>query len=262
MKQNLKELNPWDQVAHRYQDDVISPIHNSVYSPLEDYLKNIKNPHQKTAGDLGCGTGPLIPILSNKFKNVIALDFSKEMIKLSFERMQNHPAEQLKKVIFEQSCLTKLSFIKEKLDVALTINSLIMTEPSAIKKSFQGIFESLKNNGVYIGVFPALEAVSEEYHHTYQKEYKKFKSHELAKSSTRKKLRASKINFELGHYNTGDMLQKYFTRYELENYLSESNFKNISFDRVIYEKRFSYNYHDQNLKNHPHMWDHFVICEK
>ena len=254
--------NPWDQVALNYDEEVISPLYHATYNPLQEHLAEIKNKNSKIVGDFGCGTGPMLPLLSEQFKQVYALDYSPQMLKIAFEKMQNYPEKQLKKVCFEQGSLTQLTKFEGMLDVALTINSVIMTDFNDLKKSFTGIYNSLKKKSYYIAILPALEAIQEEFHHTYQKELKKYVSPDLALASTRKKLEAKRINFELGTYNTGDMIQKYFTRFELEGYLARTGFKNIRFDRVVYGREYSYNYVDNNLKTHPFMWDHFVICEK
>ncbi|MFZ4714871.1 MAG: class I SAM-dependent methyltransferase [Bacteriovoracaceae bacterium] len=256
------EKNPWDQVALNYDEEVISPLYHATYNPLHENLLSMKNKSAKVIGDLGCGTGPMLPHLSENFKQVYALDYSPQMLKLAFEKMQNYPDKQLKKICFEQGSLTQLSKLEGMLDVALTINSVIMTDFSDLKKAFSGIYNTLKKKGQYLAILPSLEAIQEEFHHTYQKELKKYNSSDMAQASTRKKLEARRINFELGTYNTGDMIQKYYTRYELESYLIKAGFKNICFDRVVYDREYSYNYVDNNLKAHPFMWDHFVICEK
>ncbi len=258
----LKTKNPWDQVALNYNDEVISPLYHSTYNQLYAKLEMIRNKGSKTVADFGCGTGPLLPALSETFKQVYAMDFSANMLKLAFEKMQNYPDKQLKKICFEQGSLTQLNKFEGMMDVVLTINSVIMTDFDDLKKAFTGINKALKKKGQYIAILPALEAIQEEYHHTYQKEMRKYESVEMATASTRKKLEAKRVNFELGTYNTGDMIQKYYTRYELESYLARAGFKNIQFDRVVYGREHSYNYHDSNLKAHPFMWDHFVICEK
>lgn len=258
----IKKENPWDQVAINYKEEVISPIYHSIYSPLEKELKQIKNKTNKTVADFGCGTGPLLPLLSKEFKTVHAVDYSKQMLKVAYEKMQNYPERQMQKISFHQGCLTNLKDYKGMLDVAMTINSVIMTDFDGLKRCFKGLYDSLKKGGSYIAILPALEAVQEEFQYTYQQELKKYKSHDLAYTSTRKKLDARRINFELGTYNTGDMFQKYFTSYELKTYLRNAGFKNIRFDQVIYDEEHSYNYHDEDLSHHPAMWDHFLICEK
>lgn len=254
--------NPWDQVALNYQDEVISPIYHSLYNPLETALNSIKNKNTKTVGDFGCGTGPLVPLLAESFKRVYALDLSAQMLKLAFEKMQNYPVKALSKVTFHQESLTELEDYKSLFDTIVTVNSVIMPKPQELSKTFNGLHSSLKDKGTFLGVFPALEAIQEEFQHTYSKELKKYKSNDMALAATRKKLEARRINFELGTYNTGDMIQKYFNRVELESYLTKAGFKNIRFDRVVYDRKYSYNYHDTNLKTHPFMWDHFVSCEK
>ena len=43
----------------------------------------------KTVADLGCGTGPLLPYLAERFGKVIALDFAPAMLKLAADRLES-----------------------------------------------------------------------------------------------------------------------------------------------------------------------------
>ena len=69
-----------------------------------------------------------------------------------------------------------------------------------------------------------------------------------------------RICYNLGTYHTDDMDQKYYTQYELDNYLQKAGLKKTKFDRIIYPKKFSYNY--QGYNQGPAMWDWFFQGEK
>ena len=64
-------------------------------------LDAIPEPGRKTVIDLGCGTGPLIPRLLERFGRVIALDFAPAMLERARERLG---PERLENVSFLLAC--------------------------------------------------------------------------------------------------------------------------------------------------------------
>lgn len=252
----------WDKIAPNYLDEIISPFHHSIYNPLNSFLKRIRGKRKLIVADLGCGAGHLLPRLAKSFARVYAVDYSANMLENAKDFTANLPPKQQSKISFHKRDLSNLHSDRNKFDTAIASNSIITVNPVELKKIFREIFNSIRPGGHFMGVFPALEAIQEEFRYCYNNELKKFGSDDLARASVRKKLKTNKVNFKLGHYNTGDMVQKYFTQYELVSYLEAVGFCKIIFDRVIYNQNYSYNYGDENTQDHPPMWDWAIYCEK
>ena len=77
----------WSRHAERYDEVFLDPYAPGVENPLWAALDAIPDAAHKTAADLGCGTGPLLPHLAERFERVIALDFAPGMIERARERL-------------------------------------------------------------------------------------------------------------------------------------------------------------------------------
>ncbi len=70
----------WNRQVARYDELFLDPYSAGVDNPLWESLAAIPDAPSKTAADLGCGTGPLLPYLVERFARVIALDFAPAML--------------------------------------------------------------------------------------------------------------------------------------------------------------------------------------
>src|SRR3954465_6329996 len=77
----------WSRQAAKYDDLFLDPFRPGVENPLLDAIHAIPDPASKVVADLGCGTGPLIPLLAGRFGEVIALDFAPKMIEVARKRL-------------------------------------------------------------------------------------------------------------------------------------------------------------------------------
>ena len=80
--------NPWDRIAKTCLDQVVSPLGDSVDLPLLDELRRIRDRRRLTVADLGCGSGTLLPALLDLFRSVVAIDGSREMLRLAARRVE------------------------------------------------------------------------------------------------------------------------------------------------------------------------------
>lgn len=71
----------WNKIAKNYYEEIISPLKDAEKNnPLEKHIKKLKKTN-KTAIDLGCGTGPLLPKLSKKYELLYGVDYSEGMVR-------------------------------------------------------------------------------------------------------------------------------------------------------------------------------------
>jgi 2-polyprenyl-3-methyl-5-hydroxy-6-metoxy-1,4-benzoquinol methylase len=77
----------WSRHAARYDEIFLDPYGPNVENPLWAALAAVPDAARKTVADLGCGTGPLLPHLAERFDRVIALDFARGMLKHAQERL-------------------------------------------------------------------------------------------------------------------------------------------------------------------------------
>ena len=143
----------WDSLAHDYHDIVISPFQAGVKNPLFRKLAGIKAHKSKVIADIGCGRGEIVDKLAKMFKHVHAMDFSKEMISISRKNTLS------KNVDFYVQDMRRLSPFKKKFDVVITVNSVIMPKINDVKRSLEGIHDSLKDGGLFYGIFPSMGSI-------------------------------------------------------------------------------------------------------
>src|SRR4051812_26721102 len=94
----------WSRAATNYEQEYIDPYRPEVRSPLLKAFQRLKESPQKVAADLGCGIGPLLPVLAERFRKVFAVDFAEGMLGRARERCLG-----LANIEFLQRRLTDLS---------------------------------------------------------------------------------------------------------------------------------------------------------
>ena len=70
----------WSKVAASYEKEFIDPYLADVRNPIKKYLADHGDPARKVVADLGCGIGPLLPLLSQHYRKVYAIDFARGML--------------------------------------------------------------------------------------------------------------------------------------------------------------------------------------
>ena len=128
----------------------------NVETPLWEALAAIPDAATKTVADLGCGTGPLLPYLAERFERVIALDFAPGMLKLAAARLSPEAAA---RVTFLERPMHELDDLAGQLDVAVAVNSLVMPDVRLIDRTLRSIRASLKPGGQFLGVVPSIDTI-------------------------------------------------------------------------------------------------------
>ena len=116
----------WSRQAAKYDDLFLDPFRPGVVNPLLDAIRSIPDPASKAVADLGCGTGPLVPLLAERFAEVVALDFAPKMVEVAKKRLkaEDHP----ERVKFLVRPMHELDDLEGRLDVAIAVNSIVMPD--------------------------------------------------------------------------------------------------------------------------------------
>src|SRR5579862_7840955 len=112
----------WSRAARSYEKDFIDPYRADVRNPLLRAVAKRAGPDRVVA-DLGCGIGPLLPFLADRFAHVHAVDFAEGMLARARERVAGRP-----NVSFYQGNLTSLAPLYGQIDVAVAVNSLVLPD--------------------------------------------------------------------------------------------------------------------------------------
>jgi SAM-dependent methyltransferase len=144
----------WSRMAKSYEVEFVDPYLPEVRNPLLAVLERLAGDGMKIAADLGCGVGPLLPVLARRFRHVFAVDFAEGMLARSREACTG-----LTNVEFLRLKLTDLAALAGRVDVAVAVNSLVLPDVGELECALGQVHAALRPGGRFIGIVPAMDAV-------------------------------------------------------------------------------------------------------
>jgi SAM-dependent methyltransferase len=148
------QASSWSRAAAIYEQEFVNPHLPQVRSPLRPTLRALARRGATAVADLGCGIGPLVPLLAKNFRRVWAVDFADAMLARARQK-----AKALTNVTFLQRSLLDLRPLHGKLDVAVAVNSLVMPDIRDLDAALAEIRRCLKPGAALVGIVPAMDAV-------------------------------------------------------------------------------------------------------
>ncbi len=240
----------WSRHATDYDELFLNPFHPDVINPLLKWLDHVEDAARKTVIDLGCGTGPLLPRLIDRFERVIALDFASGMIREAKARL----GPEADRVEFLQCPMADVAKLEGQIDLAIAVNSLVMPDPRVIDTTLRAISSSLTDGGVFLGVVPAIDAI----------QYQTMLLHDRALTTSGELSEADQVaanqaehhlyDFAFGRFQFRGLRQNFWHWFEIEHRFRKAGFQSIQLDRVLYPW-------DENLPggkaflDFPRSWD-------
>lgn len=243
----------WSESAAKYDEEFLDPFRDHVENPLLRMIEAIDPAQaaQMHVADLGCGTGPLLQVLIDKFQQVYALDFAAEMLTACRARL-GEPESQ--KVVFLNRAMHELDDLAGKLDLAFSVNSLVMPDLRVVDTTLRSIFRSLKPGGHFMGVVPSIDAI---HHHTlmlWDVYLDQGYSMEEAERLVGTHIEHHMYDFALGRFRFGDLYQKFWQPDELVYHLKKAGFSDVKMVKLEYPWDDSLAGY-KHLKDHPRTWD-------
>ncbi len=250
-----KEQDEWSDLSNKknYYKNILSPIKNSHSSPLLADIKSIPAKNNKSVLDAGCGLGELLPLLSKSFKEVTALDFSKEMILSASSK--NKKLKNIKYIIDDLSSIKDIG----SFDVILSINSLLTPNLKKLDQQFSAIYGSLKKGGTFIAIVPAMESYLYQSYLIAQAD--KNKPINKIRQIIKDKLNPQEHIFPLALTNFNG-LQKNYYRFELLDRLRKSGFSKIQVKKVLYSWSEYRKAGENYFPGEDLPWDWYALCTK
>jgi len=248
----------WSQHAAHYGETFLDSFAPGVVNPLWDALNEVKGASKKVAADLGCGTGPLLPALVERFARVVALDFAPGMIERARERVAE--ADQ-PRVRFLQRPMDDLADLARALDVAVAVNSLVMPDERLIHQTLRAIHASLRPGGVFLGVVPSIDSI--QYHTLLLQDQALEQGLGPVEADRFAALHAEHrfYDFAFGRFKYRGLRQKFWHDFELEYRLAKCGFRSITIGKVLYpwtEENFA---GGAEFAEYPRSWDWFFRAE-
>lgn len=245
----MNDKKHWDNIAEKYEDEILNVFKASRDQKLASYLKR-HGGKKKVAIDFGCGIGNGFPLLSPLFKEVLAVDISPNCMDVAKQR--EYP-----NIRFEQMDLTKPELDLPTVDFILCSNVALFPE---VEKNYQVIHNvkaALKPGGSTLFIVPSLESIL-------------FYGWRLIDWYRREGVTPGKIDTsELCYYEVDktDLLQgiikidnhptKHYTQAELQVIFAEAGLKVTAIDRLEYDWSTEFKAPPKWMKA-PYPWDWLV----
>jgi SAM-dependent methyltransferase len=240
----------WSRHAARYADYFLDPFRPGVVNPALDFLEDVPQSRSKTIADLGCGTGPLLPWLLERFGQVVALDFAKGMLAQARARLKG----EARRIRFLIRPMDQLDDLCGSLDVAVAFNSIVTADERVIDRTLVAIRRSLKPDGVFVGVLPAMDAI---HYHTMlllDQALDRGDSIEQAFRHASTLGEHDYYEFAFSRFAFMGLRQKFWFPFEIEYRLAKAGFCQVELRKVLYP------WDDQlvgstQFANKPQSWD-------
>ena len=245
----------WSRHAARYDDVFLDPFREGVENPVVKAIEAVEDPLSKTAADLGCGIGPLLPLLSRRFAKVFALDFAPGMIARAKERL----GDDVTNVTFLKRPMHELEDLENTLDVAVAVNSLVMPDVRVIDQTLQAIRRTLRPDGVFIGAVPAIDALHYQTMLLMDQALDRGDDPEAAERHAAVHCEHHYYDFVFGRFNFQGLRQKFWQPFEIGHRFRKAGFASVQLGQILYPW-------DDSLPggpefaDHPKSWDWFFLA--
>ena len=244
------QAQEWSKAAEIYEREFIDPYREAVRSPLHTVLNQVLEPAKKTAADLGCGLGPLLPFLAKRFGKVIGIDFAEGMLARARERCAG-----IENVEFQKRSLTDLESLAGSLDVATAVNSIVMPDVAEQEKVLVQIRRSLRPEGVFMGILPAMDAVHYYTMLLVDRALALGKPIEMARKNAAHNNDHECYDFAFGQFRFQGIEQHFWQPFEIRYRFRRAGFGSVKLRRVWLDwKQFSC---EKDLTHYRPPWDWF-----
>jgi SAM-dependent methyltransferase len=243
----------WSLAAADYEAEFVDPYRASAVNPLLPALEAIDDARTKTVADLGCGIGPLLPVLSARFGHVIAVDFAPGMLDRARQRCHG-----LKNIEFLAASMTNLAELNNRLDVAVAVNSLIGPDVTTIEACLSAIHRALRPGGMLLGIVPAMDAV---HYHTMllvDRARRTGMPEAAAHDNAARHAEHELYDFAFGGFRYRGLCQHFWQPFEIAYRLRRAGFRAVRKAKVrLPWEQFAC---ASDLRGQPAPWDWFFSC--
>lgn len=244
----------WGRCAGNYEQEFIDPYRSDVRSPLLDAIQQLTGTGDRRAADLGCGTGPLLPWLAERFQRVHAVDFAEGMLDRARQRCTG-----LANVEFLQTRLSDLSAIAAGVDVAVAVNSLVMPDLDELEASLEQVRAIVRPGGCLVGIVPALDAVHYQTMLLVDRARATGMPPDKARQNAAYHTEHEAFDFAFGGYRYRGLELHFWQPFEVSYRLRRAGFRRVRLAKVwLSWKQFD---HGEDLEDHPPPWDWFFRAE-
>jgi SAM-dependent methyltransferase len=243
----------WNTIAPAYDQEIFNVFTSDKFKRLPKYFKKHGNP-KKLAIDFGCGNGKSFPYIAPKFKKIIAVDISQELLNQAEKRPY-------KNIEFKQLDLTKSNLKLPFADFIFCCNVAMLPEVEKTHAMILNIQKALRVGGTALLVLPSLDSVL----------YASWRLMEMYRRNGVKTDEIPSDEFDYFNASKRDIVQgiihidgvptKHWGQSELEVVFKNAGLTITAIDKVEYDWDTELDSPPQWMKE-PYPWDWLVECKK
>ena len=248
----MNEERHWNNIAKSYNEEIFDVFASDKKKLLHSYFNKHANSNG-TAIDFGCGNGKALPYLSPRFKKVIGIDISKELLKQA-------KAKQFQNATFLHRDLSKPKIQLPKVDFVFSCNVIMLPIVQKNKSMLKNVARALKKGGSVVLVVPSAESIlfsGWRLIDLYQREGtspQKIASSELTYFK-------SKTEIVQGIFYIDGVPTKHYSAPELEVILTQAGMKLQRLEKLEYDWATEFASPPKWMQA-PYPWDWLVECTK
>ncbi|MBL7871149.1 MAG: class I SAM-dependent methyltransferase [Cyclobacteriaceae bacterium] len=249
----MNEKEHWNKIAPSYNDEIFDVFQNDKFRKLSTYFKK-HGSLSKTAIDFGCGNGKSFPFIAPLFKQVIAFDISKGLLKQAEQRGFTN-------VTLKQADLTKKKLVLPKVDFAFCCNVIMFPVRKKNCQMIDNVYRSLKPGGIAVIVLPSLDSAL----------FAAWRMMDVYEKEGTKPQDIPKNEFDYFKANKRDLIQgiihidgvptKHYSESEIKVMFREAGFTVTAIDKLEYDWETEIALPPKWLKD-PYPWDWLVELRK
>lgn len=247
--------NFWDTVANKFDDEIFNTLANDRNNIILNHINRFSSV-DSTACDFGCGVGRYLPVLSQRFKSVCAVDISRKCLEVA-----QRDYASLDNVTFWRLDLSTNHSKLDKFDFAISINALLAPSLRKRRSSLETIAQHLKEGAHLVIVVPSLESALFSTSRLYEWRERTNNGH---KNGFAIKLgtRASRgLDVARGVLNLDGVLEKHYLKEELVVALQAAGFEVDDLEKVEYTWSAMFDKPPRWMRE-PYPWDWLATCRK
>jgi len=244
----------WNSLASDFENDVLEITTHDLSGALKQQVRRVAK-GQKTAADLGCGPGSLLPLLCRQFRTVHAVDYAAELLKVAGQRYKFTNVQYLKHDLAGKKALPF------KVDVTFSVNALICKSDDMRHNMAKTLWQATKKKGRCVVVVPSMESVTHVHQALARCNERDGMSRAQAVAAMNRHYKKTILSQVGGIVSIGGVPTKCYTREEISIFLAETGFTIEKILRVEYPWSEEIDHAPRWLKE-PYPWDWLVVGKK
>lgn len=246
------ERKYWEKIAPDYDEEIFDVLANDKKGFILSAIKKYAS-QTKTVTDAGCAIGKWLPVLSPRFRQVLAVDISAKNLSIARNKYADLP-----NIKYLRADLSSPSIKLPAAEIVVCINAILSDSLKKRKNFFKNLAAGLKKDGYLILVVPSLESwfLTKIIQHQWQIDKEVFSEKLSGREGIIKYRNVLQGNLEIDNVPT-----KHYLEEELALLLTKEKFS------VIDCKKIEYSWTTEFLKppswlKEPYPWDWLVVARK